>query len=142
MKNTTRLTDFIPVPNLPIYCDERTDKPTYERVFGDGPRSIVCRLPELIGVDGAYALYAVRTCMAPVIEPDDTLFINTSIPPLPGKLVFLLPSNPDGDVMVRRLIEETDEKIVVRQENPENEITLERSDFEAMHVIQYIRKFS
>ena len=142
MQKTTRPTAAPPVPDLPIYRDEGTEKPTYERVFGGGPQAVVCRLPELTGVAGAYALYAVRTCMIPVIEPGDVLFINTSTPPLPGRLVILLPSNPDDVVMIRRLIDETDDRIVVRQENPEDEITLDRFDVEAMHVIQYVRKFS
>ncbi len=142
MQKTTRPTAAPPVPDLPIYRDEGTEKPTYERVFGGGPDAVISRLPELTGVAGAYALYAVRACMAPVIEPGDILFINTSMPVLPGRLVILLPSNPDGDVMYRRLIEETDEKIVLHQENPEDDITLDRDDVEAMHVIQYIRKFT
>lgn len=131
-----------PTVLLPIYRDDRTEGPTYERLFGEGPAALITRLPELIGVKGAYAIYVVGLSMAPVIEPGDIIFVNTLAPPLPGRLVILLPSNCDGAVMIRRLVEETSEKIVVRQENPEDEIILDRSDVEAMHVIQYVRKFT
>ncbi|MCZ6838276.1 MAG: S24 family peptidase [Alphaproteobacteria bacterium] len=142
MPNPTRPTAAPPVPDLPVYRDEYTEGPTYERLFGEGPAAVVCRLPELVGVNGAYAIYVVGLRMAPVIEPGDIIFINTSAPPLPGRLVILLPSNCDGVVMIGRLVEETGEEILLQQENPEDEIILDRSDVEAMHVIQYVRKFT
>ena len=137
----TRSWQRLPGPDLPLYLDQR-ENPTLERVFGGGPDAVICRVPELIDVDRAYAIYADGLSMIGVIEPGDVLFINTAIPVTPGKLVITLPSSDDGIVRFGRLAEMDGEKIVLHQEFPEEDITLDQSDVETMDVIQYIRKFS
>jgi transcriptional regulator with XRE-family HTH domain len=82
----------------------------------DAARERIERPPYLEGVDDAFAVYMVGTSMFPALRPGWPLYIHPGQPPRPGDYVLI--ELNDGDALVKELVKENHERLIVREYTP------------------------
>jgi transcriptional regulator with XRE-family HTH domain len=82
----------------------------------EAARERIERPPYLEGVDEAFAVYMVGSSMFPALRPGWPLYIHPGQPPRAGD--YVLVEMADGDALVKELIKESPEKVILREYGP------------------------
>lgn len=89
-------------------------------------------------VEGSYAIYAPNDLLAPRCEQGDLLHIHPHRPARPGQLVLVRhKSDAEGNskALLRELVANSLDSIVVRTLNPERKEKIDREEIEAVHLV-------
>lgn len=89
------------------------------------PQGTTPRPANLADQRDAFAVYCVGSSMEPRYFPGEILHIHPNKPCRQGN--YVLVAFLDGMATVKRLVSQSDEKVVVEQHNPPKRITYERS---------------
>lgn len=97
--------------------------------------------PGLEHAANAYAVYVSGESMAPVYRPGQTLWVNPHIEARIGHDVIVqLRPRHDGDVpegFIKELVKRTPTKLVLKQYNPEMEITFDANEVLSVHPVVF-----
>jgi phage repressor protein C with HTH and peptisase S24 domain len=99
---------------------------------GGEQRALIKAPPSLIGVAGAYALYAADGSMEPRYFEGDLVYVNPVQPPRLNDFVVVRLAK---SVLIRRLVGRTDEKVTFESYNPAGSSELDRGTILDMHRI-------
>ena len=101
-------------------------------VFEDGV-GYTPRPANLAGVRAAYAIYMVGDTLAPRYEEGWLLHIHPFKPPTRGRDVVV--TKTDHTVMIKQFVGWENDKLVLRQLNPEETLRVPRDEVAACHLI-------
>lgn len=120
---------------LPIYASAQGGTTGMTLTFE--PIDYVSAPAPLMGVKGAFGMYVVGSSMEPVYRQGDTLLVHPHLPANSGDdvLVVKLDGNGQHDALVKTLVSSDDNRIRVRQYNPEEEFDIPRSDIHGIYSI-------
>lgn len=130
------------VPPVPQRPRPPLDLPVLGMVVGgnDGEFSLngevyerVARPDPLMSVDNAYALYVTGSSMEPRYFDDEILYVNPNRPVGIGS--FVVVQLRDGRAMVKRLVRQDSNRVVLEQYNPPKSFEIPRRDIERMHMV-------
>lgn len=101
----------------------------------EAARERIERPPYLEGVDTAFAVYMVGMSMFPALRPGWPLYIHPGQPPRPGDYVLI--EMNDHDAMVKELIKENSDHIIVREYNPQpRDFTVSKSEIKKLYRVR------
>lgn len=99
----------------------------------------VRRPPRLVGVPGAYALYASDHSMSPWREDGSLVYVHPTLPVKPGDYVVVqLHPESDGQAppaYIKKLVRRSASEITVLQYNPRKELTISTKNLLTMHKV-------
>ena len=104
-----------------------------EMFLQDGPIGHTPRPPNLAGVRGAYAIYMIGDSMEPRYEQGWLLHVNPFKPPTRGRDVVVY--KKDHAVLIKQFVGWQGDKLVLRQLNPEEMLTLPRAEIGECHLV-------
>lgn len=100
----------------------------------DDPIEWMYRPPELIGVKDAFGMYVMGDSMAGASLKHGTIVhVHPHKPARPGDLVVLVKAS--NEALIKRLVRRTDQKVVLAQTDPEQEITVAAADVKAIYLV-------
>jgi phage repressor protein C with HTH and peptisase S24 domain len=131
-----------PLPQAAPVAVGQRDLPILGRAQGGGGGSLTIdaggrpmdwfyRPAELVGVEGAFAVYALGASMAPRHEEGDLLFIHPGLPPRRGRSLVVVKHSDEA--LIKEFVRYTNTEIVLRQFNPPAEITLPLAEVRAVY---------
>lgn len=101
----------------------------------DAARERIERPPYLEGVDDAFAVYMVGTSMFPALRPGWPLYIHPGQPPRPGDYVLI--ELNDGDALVKELVKENHERLIVREYAPhQRDFEVSKNEVKALYRVR------
>jgi phage repressor protein C with HTH and peptisase S24 domain len=107
--------------DFPVFGSARGSNTGHGAIVMDSdPIEMIARPDPLSAVKGAYGVYIVGESMSPAYEQGDIALVHPGLPPRRGTDVILTREEPDGaqEVLVKRLVDWTDEAWTVEQYNP------------------------
>lgn len=137
-------TDAVPAEDAPTLIHGR-DLPVYASAQG-GPTGMLIsyepiewkeRPAPLHGVKGAFAMYVVNDSMEPRFRQGDLILVHPTRPVRRGDAVLLVQTTDEIEhsAMVKELVKRTAEQVVVRQHNPDREISIPADQVRGLHKI-------
>ena len=123
--------------DLPVLGSARGGSDGFDLHNGAAAMTYTDRPANLIGVQGAYAVYANGSSMEPRYYPGETLFVHPNRPARAGDFVIVQLVDEDGLLhgVIKRFVRRSDEALVVEQFNPQEELTYLASSVAAVHLI-------
>lgn len=99
----------------------------------DGPIGHTARPANLAGVRGAYAIYMIGDSMEPRYEQSWLLHVNPFKPPTRGRDVVVYKT--DNAVLIKQFVGWQGDNLVLRQLNPEETLTIPKSEVAECHLV-------
>ena len=115
-----------------------TTVPVYATEYGlDGAITVSAKavddVPNLPGLVAVRDLFGIRlcagTCMEPLFQAGDVVFVHPHLPPVPGKSVLLRKQEEGGEILVRELVAQTATEWTVKQYAPQRTETLPKAEW-------------
>lgn len=103
------------------------------RGVSDVPQQAVMAQPAVPPAVGVFALYVFADDMAPRYFKGELVQVNPSLSPEEGRDCFIEKKN--GTVLLRRLVALQDDKVRVRQFNPDAEKDISRKDIKSIYPV-------
>lgn len=132
---------------LPSSQEMAQDVPVYGTAAGSAKGAFqledaiidrVRRPPGLIGAADVYAIYVMGDSMEPMIAAGELRFVHPHRPVQVGDVVILQVrdgKNEPIQAYIKKLVRRTDGKVVLKQFNPERELTFDAKSVVALHKV-------
>lgn len=124
--------------DFPVFGSARGSNTGHGAIVMDSaPIEMIARPDPLSAVKGAYGVYIVGESMSPAYEQGDIALVHPGLPPRRGTDVILIRDEPDGaqEVLVKRLVDWTDEEWTLAQYNPADTFHKPRRDWRLATIV-------